>query len=174
MQYLEIKEIEFSETATLQLIEACSEISTLKSIPEGLGLNSRFLSSEENVDKLIDCINNQEDLKDIEIRDMDLNDYAASRIFEVFYSRNTNLEEIPKELCMNKTVFESEEKVDMLILFIKKQENLKKFDIHGIEMSENFAFKILEACSQLTNFVELDLRNDSLSFKTQESFEMLG
>ena len=66
MQYLEIKEIEFSETATLQLIEACSEISTLKSIPEGLGLNSRFLSSEENVDKLIDCINNQEDLKDIE------------------------------------------------------------------------------------------------------------
>ena len=45
----------------------------------------------------------------------------------------------------------------MLVEFVKRQQNLKTFDINGIVLSESSAYKILNAFSQAGGLVKMNL-----------------
>ena len=112
LQYLNMKGIQSNNELTLKILEACSQITSLKAIPAELFRETTFLEESENVELLSNCISIQRDLQNLDISGVQLNDYAAFRIFEVYFSHTKSLTRIPKELFFKNTFLESEENID--------------------------------------------------------------
>ena len=134
------------------ILDACSQISSLKTIPRVLFLNNDFLESEDNVDILCQCIQSQLKMKNFDMKEIEVNGSTASKVLAA-YSNSESLQKI--YMFRNDAFFSQAEQFDSFIQFVQRQKSLKKIDFQGVTIDDNQAVKLIQALTQFTSLQKI-------------------